>query len=742
MRKIIFLSFAFIVAIDAHLYAQDTLSSKCWTPEMDTTEFRNQPWYSNNDYLENFLDSIGYPSGSQQYRIIGAPEVRFWIPIKFWIYRNDNGTGGPSLPQVQSLIDDLNLRYNQTNNAMIGFYMKCDPTYINKSSDVTKTFTGASILMATNNDPGSFNVHIIGNFASSGTAGFSIPFLNASMIPSGSYLNSTANGDLAHEIGHLLGLSHTHQYSALDFKCLTECVSRTRTWPTLNLCPTRLISNRVCEATGDGLRDTQADDNLLHNNSCNYNVNFGNDPWGDSYDNPPAGLQDRPDVHNIMSYNSATNCVDQFSRLQIGVMLWTLYFKKPNNFSGWANPISTFDNYEPDNDAITARNIQLNEIQERNFHQQWNRVGPLGYTTQCDVDWVRFTPLCTQTYDIQTSAMTGRTNANTRLTVFNSALTQLAQNDDISTSNPYSKITLSLTASQTYFIRIENMSANVTGYYNLNVTQAFAINGDDNFCTTSSNYTIPNLPTGATVQWNVTPSSIATPGTPNATQTTLTKNSNGIITLTATISNICNGQTTVTKNNIVVGALPPTYITGMANGKQFAKNCTYDFTSSGTSWNVGGGTIISGQGTNTITVKTGGVTPYFNVGVRQINTCGTSDYFTLTGSVVNAGCAQIVQARLSATDDSSKMVTNNKTDIQKSFVIYPNPAKDELMVTSPSFSINEWVSIYNANGELIHREKINSTQQMLNISSFKAGLYLLKIDINGEIKKVSKIIKL
>jgi len=60
MRKIIFLSFAFIVAINAHLYAQDTLSSKCWTPEMDTTEFRNQPWYSNNDYLENFLDSIGY----------------------------------------------------------------------------------------------------------------------------------------------------------------------------------------------------------------------------------------------------------------------------------------------------------------------------------------------------------------------------------------------------------------------------------------------------------------------------------------------------------------------------------------------------------------------------------------------------------------------------------------------------------------------------------------------------------
>lgn len=272
---------------------------------------------------------------------------------------------------------------------------------------------------------------------------------------------------------------------------------------------------------------------------------------------------------------------------------------------------------------------------------------------------------------------------------------------------------------------------------------SYSISGDASFCTTSNPYTIPNLPTGATVQWSVTPSSIATPGTPTLTQTTLTKNSNGIITLTATISNVCGSQQViVTKSNIVVGAVPPTYITGMYSGKQFANNCTYDFTSTGTSWLIGGGTIISGQGTNTVTVQTGNITPNFNVSVRQTNSCGTSAYFELSGAVVNAGCPRIVLERLSTTDDSSNIVTNNKTDIQKSFVIYPNPAKDELMITSPAFSLNEWVSIYNANGELIHKERINSTQQMLNISSFKAGLYLIKVDINGEIKKVSKIIKL
>jgi hypothetical protein len=411
-------------------------------------------------------------------------------------------------------MDNLNRRFNQTNNAMIGFYMKCDPTYINNSTHVIKTFTGASLLMAANNDAGSFNVHIIGSFADPFTAGFSIPFLNASMIPSGSYLNSTANGDLAHEIGHLLGLSHTHQYSAWNWKCLTECVSRTRTWPLFNLCPTRLISNRVCEATGDGLRDTQADNNLINNSSCTYDVTFGNDEWGDSYDNPPAGLQDRANVHNIMSYNSATDCVDQFSRLQIAVMLWTANTKL-NNHSGWANPISTFDSYEPDNEAVTARNILINEVQERNFHQQWNRYLGNNFITQCDVDWITFTPTCNGSFDVQTFENIGHTKANTRLTLFDANLNQLAQNDDISTSNHFSKITFNFVTGQTYFISVENISINVTGYYNLKVATNFIISPNTNqapLCSgTTYMYSLTggNLGSGAAV-WSINPASAAT----------------------------------------------------------------------------------------------------------------------------------------------------------------------------------------------------------------------------------------
>lgn len=129
--KRLFLMLATLTCL--HSNSQDT-TQRCWTQDPDTTIFFDLPWYGNNDFLENFLDSIQYDDTTSLFRIIGKPQVKFWIPIKFWIYRNEDGTGGPNQTQLQSLMDNLNRRYNQLNRTMIGFYMKCQPTYINNSS--------------------------------------------------------------------------------------------------------------------------------------------------------------------------------------------------------------------------------------------------------------------------------------------------------------------------------------------------------------------------------------------------------------------------------------------------------------------------------------------------------------------------------------------------------------------------------------------------------------------------------
>lgn len=75
-----------------------------------------------------------------------------------------------------------------------------------------------------------------------------------------------------------------------------------------------------------------------------------------------------------------------------------------------------------------------------------------------------------------------------------------------------------------------------------------SIAGDDALCTTTSNnYFINNLPAGATVLWETSPTGVATPNTPTSSQTTLTKNGDGIITLKASITNACNIAVPLTK---------------------------------------------------------------------------------------------------------------------------------------------------------------------------------------------------
>ena len=51
------------------LKAQDS-TFRCATADMDTTEFKQLPWFDNNQVLSDFLDSIGYPVGFPFFRSV------------------------------------------------------------------------------------------------------------------------------------------------------------------------------------------------------------------------------------------------------------------------------------------------------------------------------------------------------------------------------------------------------------------------------------------------------------------------------------------------------------------------------------------------------------------------------------------------------------------------------------------------------------------------------------------------
>lgn len=243
-----------------------------------------------------------------------------------------------------------------------------------------------------------------------------------------------------------------------------------------------------------------------------------------------------------------------------------------------------------------------------------------------------------------------------------------------------------------------------------------AITGDDIVCTTSNLYTITNLPLGATVQWQATPAGVVTINTPTSPQTTLTKNSNGIITLTATISNACGGQITVQKNNIRVGGFsssdyPISGPSSACNNQTvyFSTNdlpgaTNYQWTWS-SSW-----TYVSGQGTRYLALRTGGTTGSFAVTVRVANAC-------------DAGGSPAV-----------KIVQVNNCGF--SFTASPNPSTGSVTVSTNSRTLSET----NTPPDRIYQLKV--TDQNGNVKkqfSYSGGVTTATINLNNLIAGIYTI---
>jgi hypothetical protein len=125
----------------------------------------------------------------------------------------------------------------------------------------------------------------------------------------------------------------------------------------------------------------------------------------------------------------------------------------------------------------------------------------------------------------------------------------------------YGRFDISWTGGGTNDTRLSNwldptntgaITTNTTNVANLTNPDTYAIKGDETVCGTSNNYFIQNIPAGSTVHWDATPSGMVTVNSPNSPQTTITRNLDGVVTLTATITTAC-GQITTTSFEIQSG---------------------------------------------------------------------------------------------------------------------------------------------------------------------------------------------
>ena len=223
---------------------------------------------------------------------VESRDVRL-LPFQAHIVRHSDGSGGFKPEQLQEVLDTMNTYFV---DAGIQFVLTENINYVDK--DIIYDFDRSRFqdTLLAQSLAGVMNVYFINKVLND--ASFLCGY---AQFPwnGGDYVvvknDCATNGStLAHEVGHYLGLLHTHETANG-----IEAVERIN-----------------CTFAGDGLCDTPADPRLGSNNvndDCEY-TGRGRDYNGNSY---------LPDPRNLMSY-SLKSCRDRFSDGQLERMLFYL----------------------------------------------------------------------------------------------------------------------------------------------------------------------------------------------------------------------------------------------------------------------------------------------------------------------------------------------------------------------------------------------------------------------------------
>ena len=279
-------------------------------------------------------------------------------------------------------------------------------------------------------------------------------------------------------------------------------------------------------------------------------------------------------------------------------------------------------------------------------------------------------------------------------------------------------------------------------------TTTATIYGDTSLCS-SSNYSVINLPIGHTFSsWSISNSSIATLSTTSRTITTLRKVGQGTVILTANILNSCNENIPITKTIYVGSPILPE--TAFVNGETYTGyNQTLNYTLSGGSINGGtsyqwsvdspfndGGDlscewqILGGQGTQTITLKSGCISTIVVVRVVATSSCGSSNTKYIYVTVGSNPCPPALRLSQNPIKDGNLVAK----------VTYPSTDCDTKL--SIGKTINNEIKIYDFYGNVVYTSKQNSDELIINNLQIKKGIYLLQvITEKGEIIKDKIIIE-
>lgn len=435
MLKKIFFSFFILISINLQIFSQ-IQEDFCSSPAISDKKFQELPWYGNNQYLKNILDSNGYYKNDFDF-----DKVLFRVPIKLWVYCDNLGGNGLSDSEIKCWMTDLNM-YNISNNTGFLYYLRDVERVKNSNRQIMGYYIEANWAQIFNKTSNCLNIHIVKAIkrkfllgrASTALRGLYNGFTRSILVR-----EICPSTTLAHEIGHYFGLYHPHRNHKKG-RCKQEAVNRTRKFKGC-----LFKSGLICEKSGDGLCDTPAEPDLRGSvdTSCRY---IGNafDKWGDYY---------YPNTDNIMSYPEHVECRQKFTAGQIGVMI---HYANEMKISGWnakdnSNKQYIFDKYEPDYNKETASYISLNSSQKHTFHKKF--VSKKKQDLDKDIDWVKF-EIPEKNISLEIETQKGKyLEADTEIVLFDEYDTEIARNNNRKKSK-FSKISLKNLRVGWYFLKI------------------------------------------------------------------------------------------------------------------------------------------------------------------------------------------------------------------------------------------------------------------------------------------------
>ncbi len=361
-------------------YSQDSI---CGTISLSEENTEKLPWFNNNDYLVNFLDSLEKSSsGMRVEREVGS-EI-FQVPVQVWIYRNTNLPD--TVPKTWHIARWINIMNEmlEENNIPIKLYTLCKPLWMYNNGYYERAGFNYKSMITENYNEGVLNIHFVRRTSPSAAvaqAEFPIddrpynnyvdifspysfmvathmdndPIEDDEAIRNISFQKKFA-ANMLHEFGHTLGLFHTHHarcrntgsINAHCGRCRQEYVDRNRQLG--GFCWASGIGAYASEVNADLLRDTEADPCLAYDpvnhfvdENCNYTPTITNSD-GDivtiPYTTDNDGVTWTPPTKNIMSYSSLS-CINKFTTLQWGVM---------RHFVPNVSYPAVMDEYENDNE--------------------------------------------------------------------------------------------------------------------------------------------------------------------------------------------------------------------------------------------------------------------------------------------------------------------------------------------------------------------------------------------------------